>query len=92
MSLSNVVIPATVINNYLWDIMKQVEPSFVTIYGNTVPFFPLGDSASGDSSWTDKTYVLYDRMLRVSREIILFTLLRAQILLPCNGQQQSNIF
>lgn len=66
MSLSNLVVPTTVINNYLWDTMKSIEPSFATIYGSTVPFFPLGDSASGDASWTNKTYVLYDRMLRVT--------------------------
>lgn len=66
MSLSDLVIPTNVVNNYLWHTLKQIEPSFATTYGSTVPFFPLGDSASGDASWTDKTYVLYDRMLRVT--------------------------
>ena len=66
MSMSDFVIPATVINKYLWDTLKQVEPSFNKKYGKTIPFFPISDSASGTKSWESKTYVIYDRMLRMT--------------------------
>ena len=68
MALSDLTLPTTVINNYLWDTMKKIEPAFSSIYGRTVPFFPLGDSASGDASWVNRAYVLYDRMMRTSND------------------------
>jgi hypothetical protein len=68
MSLSDLVLPTTVINNYLWDTMKTIEPSLATTYGKVVPFFPLGDSASGDASWVNRAYVLYDRMMRTTND------------------------
>ena len=50
MSLSDLTLPVLAVNGYLWDVMKEVEPSFSTRYGSTLPFFPLSDSATG-ASW-----------------------------------------
>lgn len=68
MTFSNFSLPATTINGYLWDTMKQIEPTFVKKYGNKVPFFPLSDSAAGTKEWDNKTYIIYDRMLRLTRQ------------------------
>lgn len=67
MTFADFSLPATTINGYLWHTMKQIEPTFARTYGSKVPFFPLSDSASGDKSWGNKTYVVYDRMLRLTR-------------------------
>jgi hypothetical protein len=64
MTLSNFTLPAVVVNKYLWHTIKQLEPSFVKTYGSNIPFFPLSDSASGAKSWENKTYVIYDRMMK----------------------------
>jgi hypothetical protein len=67
MTFADFSLPATTINGYLWDTMKQIEPTFAKKYGNKIPFFPLSDSAAGDSTWDNNTYVIYDRMLRLTR-------------------------
>lgn len=67
MSLSVFTMPITTVNGYLWDTMKQVDPSLSKKYGQRVPFFPLSDSTSGTKSWENKPYVIYDRMLRIRR-------------------------
>lgn len=64
MSLSSFTLPLLTVNQYLWDTIKEIEPSFQKIYGSKIPFFPLSDSASGTKSWEDKTYIIYDRMLK----------------------------
>jgi hypothetical protein len=66
MTFSNFTLPVLTINGYLWDTMKQIEPTFQKKYGNTIPFFPMSDSASGTKSWENKTYVIYDRMLKMT--------------------------
>lgn len=58
-------LPAKTINGYLWETLKTLEPSLAKKYGKTVPFFPISDSASGKTSWENKTYVIYDRMLKM---------------------------
>ena len=35
-------------------------------YGDTLPFFPMSDSASGLKAWENKPYFIYDRMLRLT--------------------------
>jgi hypothetical protein len=66
MTFKNFTLPAIVVNNYVWHTMKQIEPTFQKQYGTKVPFFPLSDSASGEKSWENKPYVIYDRMLRTT--------------------------
>lgn len=70
------------INGFLWDTMKQINPDLEEIYGDTVPFYPVADSAAGDSPWEDKPYFIYDRVFRFNgkpfhehkRESILYYL------------------
>ena len=65
MSLSDLTLPVLAVNGYLWDTMKQVEPTLASRYGSTLPFFPLSDSATG-ASWEGKPYIIYDRMMRTT--------------------------
>lgn len=67
MSFSQFTLPLLTINGYLWDTMKEIEPSFAKTYGNKIPFFPISDSASGTKTWETKPYVIYDRMMRITR-------------------------
>lgn len=64
MSLDFLGVAPIVVNKYLWDTMKEIQPNLSSSskYGNTIPIFPLGDSASGKKSWENKTYMVYDRM------------------------------
>jgi hypothetical protein len=64
MSLSIFTPPAVTINGYLWDTIKKLDPALAKTYGKTMPFFPISDAASGTSSWENKAYVIYDRMLQ----------------------------
>lgn len=66
MTLSNFSVPAVTINGYLWDTIKQLEPTFQKKYGQKIPFFPTSDAASGTKAWENKVYVIYDRMLRTT--------------------------
>ena len=70
MSFSDFGIAPIVVNNYLWETMKTIEPSLSQTknYGQKTPFFPLGDSASGNKSWENKTYVVYDRMFKSMKD------------------------
>ena len=69
MSFSDFGVAPIVVNNYLWDTMKEIQPSLSQTknYGQKIPFFPLGDSASGNKSWDNKTYIIYDRMFKTMR-------------------------
>lgn len=66
MTFSNFTLPAVTINGYLWSIMKQLDPTLTQQrkYGQKIPFFPMSDAASGTKSWENKTYIIYDRILR----------------------------
>lgn len=68
MTFSQFSLPAVTVNNYLWSIMKQLDPTLAQNknYGNKIPFFPMSDSASGTKSWENKTYIIYDRMFRMT--------------------------
>jgi len=66
MSLSDLGVAPLAVNGYLWDTLKVIEPTFDNKYGNKVPIFPLGDSASGSKSWDNKTYMIYDRMFKLA--------------------------
>jgi hypothetical protein len=67
MTFSDFSLPANTINGYLWHTMKQIEPTFAKKYGTKAPFFPVSDSAAGVKAWENKTYIIYDRMLRLTR-------------------------
>jgi hypothetical protein len=64
MSLDMLGVAPIAVNKYFWDTMKVIEPSLSQSknYGQTVPIFPLSDSASGKKTWENKTYIIYDRM------------------------------
>lgn len=70
MSFSNFGIAPLAVNNYLWETMKTIQPSLSQTknYGQKTPFFPLGDSSSGNKSWENKTYVVYDRMFKAMKD------------------------
>jgi len=51
MSLQDLGVAPLAVNNYFWDTMKQIEPSFSNKYKNIVPIFPLSDAASGKKMW-----------------------------------------
>jgi hypothetical protein len=65
MSFSNFTLPATIVNGYLWDTMKQIDPTVSKGYGNKIPFFPISDAASGTKSWENKAYFVYDRIIKM---------------------------
>lgn len=69
MSLSDFGIAPIAVNNYLWDTMKLIDPTLSQSkkYGQTVPIFPLSDSASGKKSWENKAYIIYDRMFKKTK-------------------------
>lgn len=70
MSLEHFGVAPIVVNKYLWDTMKTIQPNLSSSskYGSTIPIFPLGDSASGKKSWENKTYMVYDRMFTKMRD------------------------
>ena len=73
MTFSSFPLPAKTINGYLWDTMKQIEPTFAKRYGTKIPFFPISDQTAGAKMWEDNTYVVYDRMLRLTRDPFPYT-------------------
>lgn len=70
MSFSNIGVPALAVNGYLWDTMKQIDPTLTQTkrYGTKIPFFPISDSASGQKQWENKPYFIYDRVFRYSAD------------------------
>lgn len=67
MSFSQFTLPITTVNGYLWHTMKQIDPTLQKKYGNVIPFFPISDNASGKKSWENRPYIIYDRMMRISK-------------------------
>lgn len=82
MSFETLAVAPLAVNGYLWDTMKLVDKSLPTVYGNLIPFFPVGDSVAGQTLWENKPYFVYDRVFRFSgnpfhpikRESILYDL------------------
>ena len=68
MSLPDLALPVKALNGYFWDTMLRIEPTFATSYKGITPIFPLSDAASGAATWGDKPYIVYDRMIRFTRE------------------------
>lgn len=90
MAFSNFSLPVLTINEYLWDTMKQIDPTLSQTknYGNKIPFFPMSDAASGSKSWENKTYIIYDRVIRYSRTPF-YPIKKEQILYAVKGKEES---
>lgn len=67
MSLAELGVMPLAVNGYLWDTMKAIEPSLGAKYSNKVPIYPLGDAASGNKAWDNKSYMIYDRMFTIMK-------------------------
>ena len=65
-AFSTFTLPVITINNYLWSVMKQVDPTLDKAYKSKTPFYPISDSATGTKSWENKPYFIYDRMLKMT--------------------------
>lgn len=92
MTFADFTLPVLTVNGYLWDVMKQIEPSFTLTknYGNKIPFFPMSDSASGTKSWETKPYVIYDRMLRMTKSPF-YPIKKEHILYAVKGKEESTL-
>ena len=55
--------PATYVNNYLWSSLKSIDGTLDAQY-DYQPFYPLADSKAGDQGWGNKTYVVYDQLMK----------------------------
>ena len=70
MALADLVpmVPAVPINRYLWSKIAELDPDLVMEYNGVMPFFPLGESASGENAWDghEKPTVVYDRMMVIN--------------------------
>jgi len=90
MTFANFTLPVITVNNYLWSVMKQIEPTFVKKYGTVLPFFPISDSASGTKSWETKTYVIYDRMFQ-STSSPFYPIKKEHILYAVKGKEEETL-
>ena len=90
MTFANLTLPAKTINAYTWAVMKKLEPTFAKKYGATIPFFPMSDSASGTKSWETKTYIIYDRMLKLTSSPF-YPIKKEHILYAVKGNEQSTL-
>lgn len=92
MTFSDFTLPVLTVNGYLWHVMKQVDPSLSLTknYGNKIPFFPMSDSASGAKSWETKPYVIYDRMLRMTKSPF-YPIKKEHILYAVKGKEESTL-
>ena len=91
--------PAVPINRYLWSKIAELDPDLVIDYEGILPFFPLGETAAGDSPWDGKPSVVYDRMMvsipilsTPSRKSKFTTLSRQTLQILLSGVVLSNTF
>lgn len=92
MTFSNFTLPAITINGYLWNIMKQLDPTLTQTkkYGQKIPFFPMSDAASGTKSWENKTYVIYDRILRSTGKAF-YPIKREHLMYYVKGSEEESL-
>lgn len=92
MNFSDFSLPAVTVNNYLWSVMKQIDPTLTQTkkYGQKIPFFPISDAASGSKSWENKTYIIYDRMLRATGKPF-YPVKREHILYSVKGKEEGSL-
>lgn len=88
MSLSNpnkqgsVPNPMAVLNGYLWDAMKAMDPELDAYYAGVTPIIPLHDSSGGNLPWGNKPYLVYNRIFKrptspfypIKRDTFFYTL------------------
>lgn len=87
MSLSQLGVAPLAVNGYLWDTIKSIDTTFNKKYGTRIPFFPLGDAASGVKAWEKKAYVVYDRMFKFNRSPF-YPIKHEQIIYSVKGNEQ----
>lgn len=92
MTFTNFSLPADTVNGYLWNVMTKIDPTLTQTkkYGNKVPFFPLSDSASGAKSWENKTYVIFDRILR-STNRAFYPIKKEHLLYYVKGKEEESL-
>lgn len=90
MPFSDFTLPALTVNAYLWNVMKQIEPTFQKQYGQKIPFFPMSDAASGTKSWENKTYVIYDRILKM-RTSPFYPIKKEHLMYFVKGKEESTL-
>lgn len=73
-----------VINNYIWNEFKSIDPDFTDTYGDVVPFFPLYDNMAGDSKWSNRTYAVYD-IMSTNRRSPFYVVKKSQLLYSIRG-------
>lgn len=69
MDLFDEVQPIWVVNDYLWDQLKQMSPQLAAMWPTTTPFFPVNDSTTGTSQWKGKPYFIYNQAFRVEHQM-----------------------
>lgn len=89
MTFAQFTLPVLTVNGYLWDTMKSIDPTLSSSrkYGNTIPFFPMSDSTSGTKSWENKTYAIYDRIMRQS-PTSFYPIKKEHILYAIKGKEE----
>lgn len=90
MTFSDFTLPAITINGYVWNVMKQIEPTFNKQYGQTIPFFPVSDAKSGTKSWENKPYVIYNRIIK-NRDRAFYPIKREHLLYAVKGTVKDSI-
>jgi hypothetical protein len=90
MTLALIPSPSVVVNGYLWNTIEKIDSALVASYGGITPIFPLSDSASGVESWGEKAYIVYDRMLQLSRNP-LYPVKQEQTLYSLKGNEEQTI-
>lgn len=92
MKFSDFTLPALTINGYLWHTMKQIDPTLSQTknYGQKIPFFPMSDAASGTKSWENKTYIIYDRILKL-RPSPFYPIKREHLMYYVKGQEEGSL-
>ena len=54
--------PVMVINGYLWDKFKEIDPGLDTY--PYMPIFPMSDAQANNSMWDNKPYLIFNRMFQ----------------------------
>lgn len=92
MKFSDFTLPALTINGYLWDVMKRIDPTLTQTknYGNKIPFFPMSDAASGTKALENKSYIIYDRIIRTTGKAF-YPIKREHLMYYVKGSEESSL-
>lgn len=91
MSLSDLGVAPIAVNAYLWDTLKAIDPTLGNKYRTKVPIFPLSDQASGNKSWENKPYLIYDRMFKMGGGPF-YPKKKEQLLYYLKGNEEQTIY